>query len=113
MLEEPSSVDRREVPVVSEYFVAGSASALSQDPKSASLETEVLDCLRMMELLGSQRVATNASCGARYSATLPTTLLESRKTVPYINELLLCVIRVHKKSKKTKKVKSLDDRRPP
>ena len=74
MLEEPSSADRREVPVASECFDAASASALSQDPKFASLETKVPDCLRRMEHLGSQRVATNASCGAQCSAMLSTTL---------------------------------------
>ena len=109
MLEEPSSADRRQVPVVSECFVAGSASALSQDPKSAFLETEFLDCSRMTEHLGSQRVATNASCGAQCAA-MPT---GCRRTVPYRVEWPLFAAPVHTRGNKTSRVKSLDDRPPP
>ena len=52
VLEEPSSADRWEAPTVSEHFVVVTANVLFPSQKSASLETEVPDCLKMMEHLG-------------------------------------------------------------
>ena len=49
MLEEPSTADHWEVPIVSEHFVVVSASVLSPGRQSVSSETEVPDCLKMME----------------------------------------------------------------
>ena len=104
--EEQASADRWRLPVASDCSVVESGSVLSPSRQSVSLKTEVPDCLKMMEHLDSQQVATNASCGAPCSGARTTTLTGCRRTVPYKDEWLLCGVPVHTRGNKTRKVRS-------